>query len=177
MPVTIGCGGLIPRNPWRAWMLEERYLRAARSLPSVTDPGQRGRRVACRKATALKLTIDSSEPLEDAIRVLGALYGVTLVLSSDDQDASKPATEHPSGPSKRSRSARRKSSVTRKARPVASATDADAAQPERQASQRSARSPSNAEVRAWARENGLTVSERGRVAASVMTAYRDAHNL
>ena len=166
-----------PRNPWRAWMLEQRYLRAAHSLPSVTDPGQRGRRFACRKATALKLTIDSSEPLEDAIRVLGALYGVTLLLSSDDQDASKPATEHPSGPAKRLRTARRKSSVTRKARPVASAADADAPQPEQQAAQRSARSPSNAEVRAWARESGLTVSERGRVAASVLTAYRDAHNL
>lgn len=125
----------------------------------------------------MKLTIDSSEPVEDAIRVLGALYGVTLVLSSDDQDASKPATEQPSGPAKRKSTASRKSSATRKARPVASASDADAAQPEQQAAQRSARSPSNAEVRAWARENSLTLSERGRVPSSVMTAYRDAHNL
>ena len=118
-----------------------------------------------------------ANPLEDAIRVVGALYGVTLVLSSDDQDASKPVTEHPNGLAKRKRTARGKSSVTRRARPVASAADADAAQSEQQAAQRSVRSPSNAEVRAWARENGLTVSERGRVASSVMTAYRDAHNL
>ena len=158
-------------------MLEEPCLRAARSLLSVTEPGQLGRRFAYRKATALKLTIDSSEPLEDAIRVVGALYGVTLVLASDDHDASKPDTEHPSAPDKRRRTVRRKSSVTRKARPVASAADADVAKPEQEAAQRSARSPSNAEVRAWSRENGLTVSERGRVAASVMTAYRDAHNL
>jgi hypothetical protein len=39
----------------------------------------------------LKLTLDSSEPLEDAMRVLGAFYGVTLVVSNDEPDASKPA--------------------------------------------------------------------------------------
>lgn len=36
--------------------------------------------------------------------------------------------------------------------------------------------PSNAEVRSWARENGLTISDRRRVPASVMAAYRSAHN-
>ena len=29
----------------------------------------------------MKVTIDSSEPLDDALRVLGALYDVTLVVS------------------------------------------------------------------------------------------------
>jgi hypothetical protein len=32
-----------------------------------------------------------------------------------------------------------------------------------------------ATVRAWAQENGLEVSEKGRVADSVMQAYEDAH--
>lgn len=32
-----------------------------------------------------------------------------------------------------------------------------------------------AEVRAWAQENGYEVSDRGRIAASVMTAYEEAH--
>ncbi|MBO0884574.1 MAG: Lsr2 family protein [Mycobacterium sp.] len=30
-------------------------------------------------------------------------------------------------------------------------------------------------VRAWARDNGIAVSDRGRVAQSVVDAYRDAH--
>ena len=111
------------------------------------------------------------------MRVLGALYGVRLVLASDDQDASKPAKKNSSGTANRKRTARRKSSATRKARPVAPASDPDAAQPGQETGQRSAGSPSNAEVRAWARENGLTVSDRGRVPASVTAAYRDAHNV
>lgn len=35
--------------------------------------------------------------------------------------------------------------------------------------------PSAAEIRAWARENGLDVSERGRVSAEVREAYEAAH--
>jgi len=34
---------------------------------------------------------------------------------------------------------------------------------------------SPAEIRAWARESGYDVSERGRVPAGVMQAYADAH--
>jgi len=30
-------------------------------------------------------------------------------------------------------------------------------------------------VRTWARENGYTVSERGRISADVLKAYSDAH--
>jgi hypothetical protein len=45
---------------------------------------------------------------------------------------------------------------------------------------RSGRSASSAggdtaEIRAWARENGHTVSERGRIPTSVLKAYRAAH--
>ncbi len=36
-------------------------------------------------------------------------------------------------------------------------------------------SPTNAQIRAWARENGLTVSERGRIPARVVEAYAAAH--
>jgi Lsr2 len=32
-----------------------------------------------------------------------------------------------------------------------------------------------AEVRAWAAKNGYDVSERGRIAAAVLSAYEDAH--
>ena len=32
-------------------------------------------------------------------------------------------------------------------------------------------------VRAWARENGHQVSDRGRISASIIEAYKDAHGL
>jgi Lsr2 len=35
--------------------------------------------------------------------------------------------------------------------------------------------PSDAEVRAWAREAGVGCPPRGKVPAAVMTAYREAH--
>jgi hypothetical protein len=34
---------------------------------------------------------------------------------------------------------------------------------------------SNPEIRAWARSRGLTVSDRGRIAADIVSAYHDAH--
>ncbi|MGO2746757.1 histone-like nucleoid-structuring protein Lsr2 [Microbacterium sp.] len=40
---------------------------------------------------------------------------------------------------------------------------------------RSAASPETAAIREWARENGHKVSERGRIPASVVEAYRAAH--
>lgn len=111
------------------------------------------------------------------MRVLGALYAVTLVVSSVDLAASKPATKSRSGSAKNERRARRKSSPTRKARPAAPILGVDAAKSKEETARPSTGSPRNAEVRAWARQNGLTVSDRGRVAAPVMTAYREAHGL
>jgi hypothetical protein len=40
-----------------------------------------------------------------------------------------------------------------------------------------ASSVSNVEVRSWALENGMTVSNRGRLPARVVAAYRHAHQL
>jgi len=40
---------------------------------------------------------------------------------------------------------------------------------------RASRTPDAARIRAWAAENGHTVSERGRVPASVVAAYEAAH--
>ena len=34
---------------------------------------------------------------------------------------------------------------------------------------------SNAELRSWARANGQTLNDRGRVPAAVIAAYRQAH--
>lgn len=116
------------------------------------------------------------------MRVLGALYGVTLVISSENTDVSKAARKTTATPSRKSASKRAsaKKSVKRtppaaaKAEPVAPSAEAAVTRSEEKATPRSAGSPSNAELRSWARQNGFTVSDRGRLPASVVTAYRNA---
>jgi hypothetical protein len=121
----------------------------------------------------LKLTLDSSEPLEDAMRVVGALYGVTLVVSAyeaDDRpsvDQEKVAAERTKQPVGRKRAADRAARTGASARVRAVDTTA--------AGSPGPASTSNAEVRSWARERGLTISDRGRIPASVVAAYRDSH--
>jgi hypothetical protein len=114
----------------------------------------------------MRLTLDSSEPLEDAIHVLGALYGVTLVVSTDAPET-RTMTQQSTAPANRSASEQQRTGAA-----VAGAVVGKSRRPSRS---RSAPDVSNADVRSWARETGLTVSERGRVPASVMTAYRSAH--
>jgi hypothetical protein len=147
-----------------------------------------------RKANALKLTLDSSEPLQDAIRVVGALYGVTLVVEPGPMEApegdhptesaelsepeppvnaaEQPEPAEPGRTSRRSSPAKRRRSRSR----GSAATSAETAETAEKATAAEASSPapSNAELRAWARENGVTVSDRGRVPASVLAAYRSA---
>src|SRR4051812_32567107 len=111
--------------------------------------------LAAQKGNVLKLTVDSSEPLEDALRVVGALYGVTLVVSQD-AGAASPRTEAPTAkPKKRSLGAKPR---TRKG----SATTGSGS---RTRSAGSAGVASTADVRSWARHTGLAVSSRGRVPA------------
>jgi hypothetical protein len=110
----------------------------------------------------VKVTIDSSDPLEDALRVVGAVYGVELRVATKDvpqPDLSEvPSIAPPPGPATSPRgqgSARRrkKGSGGAKATPQVS----------------------NVELRAWARQNGFTVSGRGRLPVTVIAAYRAAH--
>lgn len=132
----------------------------------------------------LKLTLDSSEPLEDAMRVLGALYGVTLVVSNEDHDANKPASRTATAPGRKSankptvakKAMNRKSASAKKAQPSAPSTKAAAARAEPKGARRTGGASSNAEVRSWARQNGFTVSDRGRLPATVVKAYRDAQS-
>jgi hypothetical protein len=114
---------------------------------------------------ALRLTVDSSEPLEDAIRVLGALYGVTLFVSNEGPETRTP-TQLPTSRGKR---------VATKPRTGAGVAGTEAKGSRRGTAAPSAGAASNAEVRSWARHTGLIISDRGRVSASVMTAYRSAH--
>jgi hypothetical protein len=104
----------------------------------------------------VKVTIESNEPLSDALRVLGAMYDVTVVVAEDGMMARTPPVK--GGPTLSSP----KANVRRARKKLA-------AQP--------ATSVSNVEVRSWAQENGMTVSNRGRLPARVVAAYRDAHRL
>ena len=97
----------------------------------------------------MQVTIDSTEPLERVLPVINALYGVSLSIPSDATNAAKdPAS---------TRRARANRSQQRPARRNK--------RPEITASA----------VREWARSTGHQVSDRGRVAAELVEAYRAAH--
>ena len=104
----------------------------------------------------MQVTIDSSEPLPAALRVLGAMYDVTVVVAEDQVSAPTPAAK--GGPTLASPKV-----GVRRARKKLAAPPVTALK--------------NVEVRSWALENGMTVSNRGRLPARVVAAYRDAHQL
>jgi hypothetical protein len=118
-------------------------------------------------ASTLKVTIDSTEPLTDTLRVVGALYNVTLevtgdatsVTSSSDNAGKASSTAAAESRTGGARAARR-SSTGKRARSGAS----------------KARPASTSTVRAWARENGYDIASRGRVPADVVAAYRKSQS-
>ena len=115
----------------------------------------------------MKVTIDSSEPLDDAIRVLGALYDVTLVVSPGVADSSGAQDKV---------AARLVRAGARPARRGAAQDRAVRTPKGRGGRARKSVAPvETAELRSWARDNGYAVSDRGRVATSVVQAYDAAH--
>ena len=118
------------------------------------------------RVLTMKITIDSSEPLESAIRVLGAMYDVTLTVATD---ASSPVPKPRSTGKSASSRTRRRGGVAK-----AAAAAVSSRRPPR-ASTATANAVSASELRSWARANGYDVSSHGRVPAAVATAYRDAH--
>jgi hypothetical protein len=114
----------------------------------------------------MKVTIDSSETLESAIRVLGAMYDVTLTVAGE---ASSPAPKSgPTGKAVASRSAKRGGAAKAAASAVTTKRSL-------RGSKTSGKSVSASELRSWARANGYDVGSYGRVPAAVATAYREAH--
>jgi hypothetical protein len=129
----------------------------------------------------LKLTIDSTEALEDTLRVVGALYNVTLEVShkATTSNGSDKATGHATAASVRRtrRTPGRRGSAQRrpvKRRTSERTTSKRAPSRHARASSGSDRRLGTAAVRAWARENGYTVADRGRMPTDVVTAYRNA---
>lgn len=109
----------------------------------------------------MRISIDSTEPLEDVIRLIEAVYDVTLSVAPATRPAktTRDTTPQPRG------GRRAASGKTSRARSNGQG---------RPATQRA--KISNQELRSWARANGYTVSDRGRIPTSVVTAYHQAQD-
>lgn len=101
----------------------------------------------------MHITIDSDESLDKVLAVVGALYGVALRV---DDPAPAPATRlrraDAADQPRRQRDTARSRRTTRSPR-------------------RTARSTDPALIRSWAKANGHSVRDRGRVPAAVTAAY------
>lgn len=98
----------------------------------------------------MQITIDSAEPLEDVLRVVGAAFGATLTVAEPSGAAPRRQTR-----SQSERSGRRSTGGRRRGK--------------------AAPTVSSSAVREWARENGYSVSDRGRIPQNVVSAYAEAH--
>ena len=108
----------------------------------------------------MQLTIDSTEPLDTVLKVIGALYGVTLGEATEGLgDRGSPGTKP--------RAARRNNKQSRVTAPSPKKTSRST----RSARRPSKTAPDAASVRTWAKANGHNVRDRGRVPASVTAAY------
>jgi Lsr2 len=93
----------------------------------------------------MQITIDSDEPLTKVLPVISALYGVDLSVPAQHADVVS---------ARRTRSPRAKQSAGRRSKRAEVKASA---------------------IREWARSNGHQVSDRGRVAAELVEAYRAAN--
>jgi hypothetical protein len=109
------------------------------------------------KESLVQIIIDSSEPLNKVLDVVGALYGVELRFDAPPAATSPVAQRRAASP----RTGRRGGST----RPQKRSRTAKASTHTRPST------PDPAAVRTWARENGQSVKDRGRVPAAVVEAY------
>ena len=107
----------------------------------------------------MQLTIDSNEPLERVLDVVGSLYGVRLAVS----------TETPEAPAAAGSPSRRRAAP--RARPARSRGSAVPARSHRSRPTATTSPPDTATIRQWAQANGVAVKDRGRIPASVVAAY------
>jgi len=111
----------------------------------------------------VQVSFDSAEPLEQVLAILGAVYSTRLTASSGGQEQAVAA------PRREARSGRRSRTPV-----VAAAQPATAGRPRRSGRAIPAR-VDVAAARAWAREQGITVSSRGQLGAAVLAAYQTAN--
>jgi hypothetical protein len=128
-----------------------------------------------KRETIVRLTIDSNEPLDEVIKVLGAMYGVALVVSDAETGTAPPPVADVDAPPP---PAAKEETASRSAPAAEETSTPRRKRPSRRRAPRAGRTAGdrvdNAAIRAWARENGYTVSDRGRVPAIIVAAYREA---
>ena len=111
----------------------------------------------------VQISIDSTEPLDKVLKVIGALYGVTLGEATEGlvdrgSQGAKPRA---------ARTNKKRSGVTSRSPKKTSRSTRST----RSARRPSKAAPEAASVRTWAKANGHPVRDRGRVPASVTAAY------
>jgi len=110
----------------------------------------------------VQLTIDSTEPLESVLAVLGSVYQLQLS-AGPRTDASTVSASDSTGAGKKVKTS-----------PVAGRSST-AAGGSRRSRRDTAAAVDPSAVRGWARDNDMAVSVRGRIPAGLLSAYRDAH--
>ena len=113
----------------------------------------------------MRISIDSTEPLEDVIRVVGAMYDVTLTVATTNDIAEAPPARTRGG---------RGGNRTVEAKASRGRSSSRGRAGNRGQSDERLAKVSNDDLRSWARENGHNVSDRGRIPAAVVTAYLEA---
>ena len=103
----------------------------------------------------MQITIDSREPLDDVLRVIGSLYDVTLTRTGTPNDDGRSSAGPRSG---RGRSTGKPTRANKAARQGSGERPADAGV-----------------VRQWATSQGMSVSARGALPKNVRDAYAAAH--
>lgn len=102
----------------------------------------------------MQLTLDSKQPLTDVLRVVGALYGVTLTADAANHHTADTAVAN------RARSARSRGTHSRSTVRGRGGTSGAA---------------STADVRAWARAHDYAIGVKGPIPAAVVASYQVAH--
>ena len=121
----------------------------------------------------MKVTLDSNEPLADAMRVIGALYNVTLaqVAAATADDTTTAGAGAGAGAAKDQPRRAATAKPSRRSR----AKTAKVSSPSRSGRSRRTEAVSSSDVRAWAVANGHAVSNRGTLPAAIRSAYAEAH--
>lgn len=122
----------------------------------------------------MRLTIDSTDDLDRVLEVVGSLFGVRVQVApyspADAATTTQPTPAGSSTPSRRTAARRTTARGT-----TARGTTARRGRRASSISETANRKASTAQVRQWARESGLQVSDRGRIPATVLEAYQAAH--
>lgn len=104
----------------------------------------------------MRISIDSTEPLTDVVRVVEAVYGVTLTVAATNHTATPPppTTAHDRGRRHAAKATPPRTNRNRQVRPAKQSAPV-----------------STSQLRSWARQNGHIVSDRGPLPVTVVAAY------